>query len=158
MELETKRPQFHKETPHDTIFHHGSRLYLQHFCYKISMCVGNTIWQRNVLQCYAVSIFFPISIRWWASFCVCATPTSPEKNGHHFFEVIVLCFYSVEGIMPIMGNIQCMRVCQHKSTDETTVSRRHTIVKMQQRKRKPSKSHCKRLKVHIWSPQYNPMT
>lgn len=31
-------------------------LYLQHLYYKISMCVGHTIWQYNVLQCYAVWI------------------------------------------------------------------------------------------------------
>lgn len=40
--------------------------------------------------------------------------------------------------MPILGVIQCMRVCQHKSTDETAVGRRRTIVKMQQRKRNHS--------------------
>lgn len=63
----------------------NTRLYLQHLYIQCTY----RVWQYNVLQCYALLIFFPMSIRWWATFCVCTTPTSPE-NGHHFFEVIVL--------------------------------------------------------------------
>lgn len=39
--------------------------------------------------------------------CLCHTHLS-GKNGQHFSEVIVLCFYSVKGIVPILGVIQCM--------------------------------------------------
>lgn len=112
----------------------------------------NVRWQYSMAtQCFAMLRgvdFLPYKhLLMGILLCLCHTHLS--RNFFFTFEVIVLCLHSVEGIMPILGVIQCIRVCQHKSTDETTVSRRHTIVKMQQRKRKPSKSHCKRLKCHI---------